>query len=199
MHMNDELLRIVDAIRREKNIDAEIIFQGIESALISAAKKHLGDSENIAITIDRQSGQISATVSGSPMDPSTLGRVAAQTAKQVMIQKIRDAERISLMEDYSGQVGAIVSGQVTRIEHGNAIVTLTRGEGFLPRSEQIPGETLHIADRLRAIVLEVREAGSNIKIVLSRTHPDLIVRLFELEVPEVADRVIQIEVIAREA
>ena len=196
--MNDELLRIVDAIRREKNIDAEIIFQGIESALVSAAKKHLGDSENIVITIDRPSGQISATINGSPMDPSTLGRIAAQTAKQVMIQKIREAERASLMQDYSGQLNTIISGQVTRIEHGNAIVTLTRGEGFLPRSEQIPGETLHVADRLRAIILEVREAGANIKIVLSRTHPDLIVRLFDLEVPEVADRVIQIEAIARE-
>ena len=197
--MNGELLRQVDAIRREKNIDAEIVFQGIEAALVSAAKKHLGTSEDIVITIDRQSGGIAATLNGRPMEAPTLGRIAAQTAKQVIIQKIREAERASLMEDYADQVGAIVSGQATRIEHGNAVVSLGRGEGFLPRSEQIPGETLHVGDRLRAMILEVREAGSNVKIVLTRTHPDLIVRLFDLEVPEVADRVIQIEGVAREA
>jgi N utilization substance protein A len=197
--MNGELLRQVDAIRREKNIDAEIVFLGIEAALGSAAKKHLGLSEDVVITIDRATGNISAVLNGQPMDPSTLGRIAAQTAKQVIIQKIREAERASLMEDYADQIGAIVSGQVTRIEHGNAVISLGRGEGFLPRSEQVPGETLHVGDRLRAMILEVRESGSNIKIVLTRTHPDLVVRLFELEVPEVADRVIEIEGVAREA
>jgi N utilization substance protein A len=197
--MNGELLRQVDAIRREKNIDAEIVFLGIESALSSAVKKHLGTAEDVVVTIDRTSGAISATIGGRPMEPTTLGRIAAQTAKQVIIQKIREAERASLMEDYADQIGAIVSGQVTRIEHGNAVVGLGRGEGFLPRSEQVPGETLHVGDRVRAMILEVRESGSNIKIVLTRTHPDLVVRLFELEVPEVADRVIEIEGVAREA
>jgi len=197
--MNGELLRQVDAIRREKNIDAEIVFLGIESALSSAAKKHLGTPEDVVVTIDRASGAISATIGGRPMEPTTLGRIAAQTAKQVIIQKIREAERASLMDDYADQIGAIVSGQVTRIEHGNAVVSLGRGEGFLPRSEQVPGETLHVGDRVRAMILEVRESGSNIKIVLTRTHPDLVVRLFELEVPEVADRVIEIEGVAREA
>ena len=197
--MNGELLRQVDAIRREKNIDAEIVFVGIESALASAVKKHLGTAEDVVVTIDRASGAISATLGGRPMEPTTLGRIAAQTAKQVIIQKIREAERASLMDDYADQIGAIISGQVTRIEHGNAVVSLGRGEGFLPRSEQVPGETLHVADRVRAMILEVREAGSNIKIVLTRTHPDLVVRLFELEVPEVADHVIEIEAVAREA
>jgi N utilization substance protein A len=196
--MNGELLRQVDAIRREKNIDAEIVFQGIEAALVSAAKKHLGPEEDVVITIDRQSGNITAMLNGRPMEAPTLGRIAAQTAKQVIIQKIREAERASLMDDYGDQIGTIVSGQVTRVEHGNAIIGLGRGEGFLPRSEQVPGETLHVGDRIRAMILEVREAGSNIKIVLTRTHPDLIVRLFELEVPEVGDRVIEIEAIARE-
>jgi len=197
--MNGELLRQVDAIRREKNIDAEIVFQGIEAALVSAAKKHLGAAEDIVITIDRQSGNITAMLNGQPLAAPVLGRIAAQTAKQVIIQKIREAERASLMEDYADQIGTIISGQVTRVEHGNAVVSLGRGEGFLPRSEQIPGETLHVGDRLRAMILEVREAGANVKIVLTRTHPDLIIRLFELEVPEVADRIIEIEGIAREA
>ncbi len=196
--MNGELLRIVDGIRREKKIDAEIVFQGIELALASAARKHFGEEEDVRVTIDRESGNIIATLDGLPMDPEDLGRIAAQTAKQVMIQKIREAERASLMDDYADQVGTIVSGQVTRVERGNAVVNLGRGEGFLPRSEQIPGETLHVADRIRAMILDVRESGASVKIVLSRTHPDLIARLFDLEVPEVADRVITLEGIARE-
>ena len=193
-----DLVRLVDAIRREKNIDAEIVFQGIEAALLSAAKKHFGPTQEVAITVSRETGEFSATLDGRPMDPTLLGRIAAQTAKQVMIQKIREAERTSIMQDYADQIGAIVTGQITRIEHGNAIMSLGRGEGFLPRSEQVPGEALHVGDRVRALIIDVREAGAAVKIVLSRTHPDLIVRLFELEVPEVADKVIVIEGVARE-
>jgi N utilization substance protein A len=194
-----DLVRIVDAIRREKNIDAEIVFRGIEAALGSAAKKHFGSTDDVIVTIDRQNGDIQATLSGQMLDPGLLGRIAAQTAKQVIIQKIREAERASLLDDYADQIGTIVSGQVTRIEHGNAVITLGRGEGFLPRSEQVPGETLHVGDRVRGIILEVRESGSNIRIVVSRVHPDFVARLFELEVPEVADQIIEIEAIAREA
>ncbi|MBE3068747.1 MAG: transcription termination/antitermination protein NusA [Planctomycetes bacterium] len=193
-----ELVRIIDAIRREKNIDAEVVFQGIEAALSSAAKKHFGAVDDVIVSIDRASGDIQAQMDGQSLDPAVLGRIAAQAAKQVIIQKIRDAERASLMEDYADQIGTIISGQVTRIEHGNAVVGLGRGEGFLPRSEQVPGETLHVGDRIRALIIEVREAGANVKIVLSRIHPDLIIRLFELEVPEVADGVIEVEAIARE-
>jgi N utilization substance protein A len=194
-----DLIRIVDAIRREKNIDAEVVFQGIETALGSAAKKHFGSVDEAVVSIDRETGEIHATLNDQVLDPAVLGRIAAQAAKQVIIQKIRDAERASLMEDYGDQVGTIVSGQITRVDRGNGVVNLGRAEGFLPRSEQIPGETLHVGDRIRALIIEVREAGANVKIVLSRIHPELIVRLFELEVPEVADHVIQIEGLAREA
>ena len=194
-----DLIRIVDAIRREKNIDAEVVFQGIETALASAAKKHFGTVDEAVVSIDRETGEIHATLNDQVLDPAVLGRIAAQAAKQVIIQKIRDAERASLMEDYGDQVGTIVSGQITRVDRGNGVVNLGRAEGFLPRSEQIPGETLHVGDRIRALIIEVREAGANVKIVLSRIHPELIVRLFELEVPEVADHVIQIEGLAREA
>ena len=194
-----ELIRIVDTIRREKNIDAEVVFQGIEAALASAAKKHFHTAEEAVVSISRETGDINATLNGQVLDPAVLGRIAAQAAKQVIIQTIRDAERASLMADYGDQIGTIVSGQITRVDRGNGIVNLGRGEGFLPRSEQIPGETLHVGDRIRALIIEVREAGANVKIVLSRVHPELIIRLFELEVPEVADRVIRIETIAREA
>ena len=194
-----DLVRIVNSIRRERNIDAEVIFQGIEAALASAAKKHFGSLEEAVVRINRETGDIEAHIEGTPIDPTVLGRIAAQTAKQVIIQKIREAERASLMEDYGDQIGTVVAGQVTRVDHGNAVVNLGRGEGFLPRSEQIPGETLHVGDRIRALIIEVREAGAGVKIVLSRIHPDLIIRLFEVEVPEVADRIIEVEAIAREA
>jgi len=194
-----ELVRIVDSIRRERNIDAEVVFRGIEAALASAAKKHFGTAEEAVVSIDRETGRIEARIEGRPIDPTLLGRIAAQTARQVIIQKIREAERESLMQDYGEQVGTVISGQVTRVEHGNAIVSLGRGEGFLPRSEQIPGETLHVGDRIRALILEVREVGSGVRIVLSRVSPDLIIRLFELEVPEVGEGVIEIRAIAREA
>ncbi len=128
-----------------------------------------------------------------------LGRIAAQTAKQVMIQRIREAERGSLYEEYLERRGQIVTGRVARWEGGSLIVDLGRIEAILPKSEQIPGEA-HLPDeRIRAMILDVREQPSQVKIVLSRTHPDFISSLFELEVPEVAEKIIEIKALAREA
>ncbi|NIA20627.1 MAG: transcription termination/antitermination protein NusA [Anaerolineaceae bacterium] len=197
--MNGDMLRLIDSIAREKNIDRDIVFEGIEGALLSATRKHYGQAVEIVTGIDRMTGQMSVSVNGVPIEPRSLGRIAAQAAKQVMIQKNREAERDSIFEEFSGRQGSIVSGQVSRIEGGNIIVTLSRSEGFLPRSEQIPGEAIHEADRIRALILDVRESGNQVKIVLSRTHADFIRRLFELEVPEVSDRIIEIRAIAREA
>jgi len=197
--MNGEVLRLVDSIARDKSIDRETVFQGIEGALLSAARKQYGTTVSIEATIVRDSGEMVITIDDVPIEPRSLGRIAAQAAKQVMIQKNREAERSSICEEFSARKGSIVSGQVTRIEGGNLIVSLGRAEGFLPRSEQIPGEAVHETDRVRALILDVRETGSQVKIVLSRTHADFIRRLFELEVPEVTDRIIEIRAIAREA
>jgi N utilization substance protein A len=197
--MNSEMLRLIDAIAREKNIDREIVLQGIEGALVSAAHKHCGLTANVVAAIDRVTGAMSVTCDGKEIDPRNLGRIAAQAAKQVMIHKNREAERSSIFDEYQGRKGSIISGQVSRAEGGNIVVNLGRVEGFLPRSEQIPGEAIHEADRIRALIFDVREAGNQVKIVLSRTSPDFIRRLFELEVPEVADRIIEIKGIAREA
>ncbi|MBN2582603.1 MAG: transcription termination/antitermination protein NusA [Planctomycetes bacterium] len=197
--MNGDMLRLIDSIAREKNIDRSVVFEGIEGALLSAARKQYGQNVEIVAAIDRMNGTMNVTVDGVAVDPRRLGRIAAQAAKQVMIQKNREAERNSIFEEYAGRQGSIISGQVSRIEGGNVIVNLGRAEGFLPRSEQIPGEAIHEADRVRALVLEVRESGNQVKIVLSRTHADFIRRLFELEVPEVSDRIIEIRGIAREA
>ena len=194
-----EVLRIVDAIHRDKNIDKEIVFAGIESALESAAKKHYGEEEDIVVEIDRESGQMTGTHNGQDLDiEETIGRIGAQTAKQVMIQKIREAERDALHEEYTELLGHMVSGQVTRYEGGTATVDLGNVEAILPRSEQIPGETHHVNERVRTTVCEVRKAGSRVKVILSRTRPQLVQRLFEQEIPEIADGVIEINAMARE-
>jgi len=198
-NVNGELLRLVDSIRREKNIPRQIVLEGIEAALLSAARKHLGGSEDIAITIDPESGEIRVTEDGEPVALSDLGRIAAQTAKQVIIQKIREAERDALFDEYEDLKGSITTGHVQRQEGGAFIVNLGRTEGILPRSECIPGETIQPSERIRCVVMDVRKTGQRVKIVLSRTHPDLVRRLFELEVPEVADRTIEIKAMSREA
>jgi len=199
-----EILRIVDAIHRDKNVDKEIVFEGIEQAILSAARKHFGEEEQIDVAIDRQSGDASVAVAGSPLQADEigdlLGRIAAQTAKQVMIQKIREAERDSLFDEYTGLRGHIVTGQISRVEGGGtALVNLGKVEGILPRGEQIPGEAHHVGERVRSVVMDVRKAGSRVKIILSRTHPEFVRRLFELEIPEVAEHIIEVRSLAREA
>ncbi len=196
----NELLRIVDSIHRDKNIDKEIVFEGIEAALISAAKKHYGEDQEIIVQIDRRDGTITGSRNGIPLDPEeTVGRIGAQTAKQVMIQKIREAERDALYDEYDDLKGQLVTGTVQRYEGGAATVQLTNVEAILPRSEQIPGESHHPNERVRATIYEVRKQGTRVRIVLSRVRPDLVRRLFEQEIPEIADGVIEIRAMAREA
>jgi N utilization substance protein A len=128
----------------------------------------------------------------------TVGRIGAQTAKQVMIQKIREAERDALYDEYNELVGHMVSGVIQRYEGGAATVQLTNVEAILPRGEQIPGETHHVNERVRTTVFEVRKSGSRVKVILSRARPQLVQRLFEQEIPEIADGVIMIRAMARE-
>ena len=195
----NEILRIVDAIHRDKNIEKEIVFEGIEAALVSAAKKHYGEEAEIEVQIDREDGSITATNNGEPLDAEeTVGRIGAQTAKQVMIQKIREAERDALFDEYEEMLGQLVSGVIQRYEGGAATVSLPNTEAILPRSEQIPGETHHPNERVRTTVCDVRKSGSRVKIILSRTRKELVQRLFEQEIPEIADGVIEIRALARE-
>ncbi len=194
-----ELLRIVDTIHRDKNIDKEIVFEGIEQALVSAAKKHYGEEEDVVVTIDRQNGTIAGTHNGVPLAPEEMAeRIGAQTAKQVMIQKIREAERDHLFAEYEELRGQLVTGTIQRYDGGAATVALTNVEAILPRGEQIPGETHHANERVRATVYEVRKSGSRVKVILSRTKPHLVQRLFEQEIPEIGEGVIEIRSIARE-
>jgi len=197
--MNSDLLRFVDSISRDKVIDKESVYADLEAAMLSAAERAFPEADDVVIAIDRVTGDIKALADNEPIEMKTLGRIAAQTAKQVMMQRIREDERNSIFEEYSQRVGTIVTGAVSRYEGGSLTINLGRAEGFLPRSEQIPGDNHHSGERIRAMVLDVREEQSRVKIVLTQTHPDYIRKLFELEVPEVAERIIEIKALAREA
>ena len=198
-----EVLRLVDSIRRDKNIDEGIVFEGIEAAIVSAGLKHYGEEEDVVVKIDRGTGDIAAQLNESPIPQDELGdllgRIAAQQAKQVMIQKIREAERDSLHEEYNAQRNDIVSGTITRVDPNVCTVNLGKVEAILPRSEQIPGEQHRVNERVRATVLDVRKQGSRVKVVLSRAHPEFVHRLFEIEIPEVTERIIEVRSLAREA
>lgn len=198
-----ELLRIVDSMQRDKGIDRDVLLEGIESAMSSAARRHIGldreSEEEVAVTIDRLTGEISAHYEGEPIDADVLGRIAAQTAKQVMIQKFREAESDVTFDNYGGKIGQLANGTVQRVEPNIIIINLDRAEGILPRSEQAAGEFYRPGERIRCLIKDVAREGNRVKIVLSRRSPDFVRRLFELEVPEIAERIIEIKALEREA
>ena len=196
--MNDEVLRLVDTIHRSKEIDKEVIFLGIEAALLSAVKKKLGESETARVVIDRRTGETDVFDGDTEIDVEDLGRLAAMTGKQVLFQKIREAERDRIFEDYTEKLSTLVSGIVQRMEGPNLIINLGKVEGFLPRSEQVPGEKFKVGERIKVLVKDIRKNANRVKIILSRTSPHLVSSLFALEVPEIADKVIEVKVIARE-
>ena len=199
MVIGKEVLKLVDMMIEEKKIGREVIFTGIESAIQTAALKHFMVEEGVIVHIDRATGEISARHGEKSLDPEMLGRIAAQSAKQVMIQKIREAESDTVFNEYSAKKGDLVVGMVTRVDAGTAIVSLGKTEALLPRSEQIPGETHHVNERVKSVIFEVRKTGHRVKVVLSRAHPDFVKELFEEEIPEIADRTIDIRALAREA
>jgi N utilization substance protein A len=197
-----DLLRIIDLMHREKNIPKDVIFEGIEAAVRLAAERHFatdGEEDDIEVTIDRDKGEIHAKKGTDVIEPELLGRIAAQSAKQMMIQKIREAECNAVFDEYAAMKGDLVQGTIQRFDGGAATVTIGKSEAILPRSEQIPGETHHVGDRAKAVILDVRKVGHRVKIILSRTHPDFVRRLFENEIPEISDRTIEIKAVAREA
>ncbi|OHB79319.1 MAG: hypothetical protein A2Z25_23075 [Planctomycetes bacterium RBG_16_55_9] len=149
--MNQELLRIVENIARDKNIDKESIFVDLEEAMVSAARKHFNEPESdIVVRIDRTSGQIVAFKDKVQIDIQQLGRIPAQTAKQVIIQKLRADERSSIFAEFAQRKGEIISGSVVRYESGTLIVNLDRWtEGFMPKNEQIMGQNHRVGERVR--------------------------------------------------
>ena len=197
---NAELIRLVDAISRDRNVEKESLYRDIEQAMVSAARKHFNavDTEEFTSTVDRVTGKISVFRGPDEIPLAELGRIPAQTAKQVMIQRFREDERSSIYNEFVDRVGELVTGVAQRYEGGALVVQIGRAEGFMPRSEQIPGEQHQPGERVRCLILDVRDAGNQVKIVLSRASPDFIKRLFEVEVPEVAERIIEVKAMARE-
>jgi N utilization substance protein A len=203
---NSELLRGIDAISRDRNIDKDLLFEDLEQAMVSAARKHFNadEEEPFSAEIDRLTGKISVFRDQEEIPLEELGRIPAQTAKQVMIQRFREDERASIFEEFIDRVGDLITGTAQRYEGNALVVSLGRSggaqaEGFMPRSEQIPGEQHQPGERVRCMILDVRDTGSQVKIVLSRASPDVIKRLFEIEVPEVNERIIEVKAMAREA
>jgi N utilization substance protein A len=231
--MNRELIMVIEQLGREKGIDKEILFEALESALLSASRKSLGPADNVRIHIDRKTGQLRAyarrkvvTEVADPKleigldeakalnpeaelddeleleqerPPQDFGRIAAQTAKQVILQKVRDAEREGIYSEFAGKEGQILRGVVHRIEKRNVILEIGKAEAILPEREQIPGERHNPGDRIRAFVLEVRRSAKGPQITLSRTHPGYLARLFETEIPEIQEGIVVVKATAREA
>jgi N utilization substance protein A len=229
--MNRELLMVIEQIGREKGIDPEVLFEALESALLSASRKTLGAAENVRMEIDRKTGALKvycrkkvvsevadpkleiSLVEAKALNPEAelgdeleqelppqeFGRIAAQTAKQVILQRVRDAERDRIYKEFEGKEAQIIRGVVHRIEKRNVIVEVGKAEAVLPEREQIPGERYSPGDRIRAYVLEVRRTAKGPQIALSRTHPGFLARLFETEIPEIQEGIVVVKAAAREA
>ena len=199
-----ELKAVVEYMESDRGVSREVIIRAIELALESASGRNGEQDPNIRITIDRTNFQMKAyrrISDGSEIEttPQSLGRIAAQTAKQVIMQKIRLAEKELLLDEYKDRVGEILTGTVVRFERSDVIIELDHGEATLLGRERVPTEEYEIGERIRAVILDVRERERGPEIVLSRNHPDFVRCLFEMEVSEIGDGTMEIKGIAREA
>ncbi len=230
--MSRDILLLVDALAREKNVAKDTVFLALEMALASATKKRFKDEVDVRVEIDRESGdyrafrrwtvvpdeeheepshQIAITdaveenpeaqlgdVIEEPLEPETFGRIGAQAAKQVILQKIRDAEREQILNDFLERGESLVTGTVKRAERGNLIVESGRVEALLPRDQLIPKENLRVGDRVRAYIAKIDRAARGPQLILSRIAPEFLVKLFELEVPEIEEGLLEIRAAARD-
>ena len=230
--MNREVLLLVDALAREKNVDKEIVFGALESALASATKKRFSEESDARVRIDRNTGEYQSYRCWEVMDDETFetpdlhiklseaqkrnpeiqigefieeplesidfGRIGAQAAKQVIFQRIRDAEREQILHDFMERNEHLVSGTVKRLERGNAIVEFGKIEALLPRDQMIPKENIRSGDRVRAYFLRVDRSVRGAQLILSRITPEFLVKLFELEVPEMEEGLLEIVSAARD-
>lgn len=196
--MNEDILVILEHLEREKGVDKETLLKAIEAALLSAARKRFGPSQDIQVKIDGKSGAFKVFSGRKEITPEDFGRIAAQTARQVIIQKIREAEKEVVYEDFKEKQGKIVTGFIQREEYKNKIIDLGNAEGILPYREQIRGETYQPRERLQLYLLEVKKTSKGPQLILSRTHPNFVRALFELEIPEIEEGIVEIKSIVRE-
>ena len=230
--MSREILLLVDALAREKNVEKEIVFGALELALASATKKRFQEDIDVRASVDRTTGEFSffrrwqvvadqeievpsrqyklheaqelnpdiqlGEYIEEPLGGLEVGRIGAQTAKQVILQKIRDAEREQILNDFLMRKEHLVTGVIKRMERGSAIIESGRLEAMLPRDQMIPKENLRIGDRVRACLWKIDRASRGPQLMLSRTAPEFLVKLFELEVPELEDGLLEIKAAARD-
>ncbi len=198
--LQTEFSSAVNQICAERGISNKIVFDTIKTALLAAYRKDYGDSdiEELDIELDEQSGEARIYRNGKDVTPPGFGRIAAQTAKQVIVQQIREAERDSIIDEYKDKLGNITSGHVFRIEKGQVIIDLGRAQVYLPPEEQIPGEFYSQNQRLKVLIKEIREYDSGSRIIVSRTDPLFVRELFALEVPEIRSGAVSIKAISRE-
>lgn len=196
----EDLLRLIEMIHLDRDIPKELVFRAVEKALAAGVRKRLGTGEDLVVFIDRDSGDVSMEDDEEvyELEFGELGRIAAQNVKQGIMQNIRELERDALFDEYEARVGQLVNGTVQRYEGDELVINLGKVEAHLPREERVRGENFSPGDRIRAIILEVRKDGPRVRIIVSRAHADLVRRLFELEVPEVADSIIDIMRVVRE-
>lgn len=197
--MNNELLVALEYLERERGINKSILVEAVESALISAVKKSLKNKTGeIKVELDSSLGIFKVLVDGHEIKDAEFGRIAAQTAKQVIIQKIKEAERDIAFDEFEKKKGNIVNGSVHRFDKDAIILDLGKTEGILPKKEQLRKEIYHQGDRLKALVIDVKRTNRGPQIILSRTDDRLVKVLFELEVPEIFEGIVEVKAIARE-
>src|SRR5678816_1255620 len=232
MTMQNPLMQTIEALAKEKGIEADTIITAIEDAVLTASRKYYKTNENLKTRFNQETGQVDLfavkQIVVDVQNPATeisleeaqqlygdesevdmeiefpkptevLGRIAAQTAKQVIFQKVREAERENIFAEYSGRIGEVMNATVKRFENGDMVVELGRIEASLPRKEQSRAESYAPGERLRAVVKGVNRGAKGPQIVLSRTDPALLIKLFEQEVPEIYDGTVQIRGAVREA
>jgi N utilization substance protein A len=196
----EDLILYVESISRTRDIPKEEVFRGLEDALLQGVRRKLGLDDDLIVRIDRATGEVHMEDNEEvyELDLDQLGRIVAQAVKQGFLQRVREAERDVLYEEYETRVGSLVNGQVQRFEGESLVINLGRVEAYLSRDDRVRGENFAPGDRIRCLIVEVRKDGSRVKIFVSRTHPDLVRSLFQLEVPEVSDDIIEIRRVVRE-
>lgn len=197
---SSELLGILEQLERDKGISKTILIEAVEAAVASAAKKlwTVDKNEEVKAVLDPKTGKITVYSGDQEVRSSEFGRIAAQTAKQVVIQKIREAEKDVVFGEYQVRIGEIISGGVYRFDRGSIIVDLGKTEAYISKKEQSPREEFRQGERIRAYVLDVRRENKGPQVILSRAHPNFVKRLFQLEVPEIYESIVEIKSIARD-
>src|SRR3989337_3790925 len=193
-----EFASALNQVCSERGIEPEVVLDSIKQAILAAYRKDFGDPEGIVIDLDANSGEVKLAKGKKNITPPGFGRIAAQTAKQVILQRIREAEKSAILTDYAGRVGMIGNGMVRRFDGPNVIIDLGRAEGVMPPNEQVPREQYRLNRRMVVYIVGIREGQRGSEIIASRAHKGLIAGLFKREVPEVGSGAVEVKAIARE-